>query len=182
MISGYAASTTIGARSWSRGISGAEDPRAAIGHFRRLRAGAGSESHAALVWRVFAALQTHLIEGAENNWTTFFTSRQFEVARHWSESLHSFAPEALLMSKRRLDSMSPADRALVLDVAAQSVPYMRALWDKQEAESRAAVEKAGVQVVQVDRKAFERATAPMMAAYLRDSELMRLHRQIRAVA
>ena len=78
--------------------------------------------------------------------------------------------------------MSPADRALVLDVAAQSVPYMRALWDKQEAESRAAVEKAGVQVVQVDRKAFERATAPMMAAYLRDSELMRLHRQIRAVA
>jgi tripartite ATP-independent transporter DctP family solute receptor len=131
---------------------------------------------------VFAALQTHLIEGAENNWTTFYTSRQFEVARHWSESLHSFAPEALLMSKRRLDSMSPADRALVLDVAAQSVPYMRRLWDKQEAQSRAAVEKAGVQVAQVDRRAFERATVPMIERYLRDSELTRLHRQIRAVA
>jgi len=131
---------------------------------------------------VFAALQTHLIEGAENNWTTFYTSRQFEVARHWSESLHSFAPEALLMSKRRLDSMLPADRALVLDVAARSVPYMRTLWDKQEAQSRAAVEKAGVQVAQVDRRAFERATAPMISKYLRDPDLMRLHRQIRAVA
>ena len=131
---------------------------------------------------VFAALQTHLIEGAENNWTTFYTSRQFEVARHWSESLHSFAPEALLMSKRRLDAMSPSDRALVLDVAAQSVPYMRSLWDRQEAESRAAVEKAGVQVAQIDRRAFEKATAPMIASYLREPELMRLHRQIRALA
>jgi tripartite ATP-independent transporter DctP family solute receptor len=131
---------------------------------------------------VFAALQTHLIEGAENNWTTFYTSRQFEVARYWSESLHSFAPEVLLMSKRRLDAMSPGDRALVLDVAAQSVPYMRERWDKQEAQSRAAVEKAGVQVAQVDRVAFERATAPMIGAYLRDAELMRLHRQIRGAA
>jgi tripartite ATP-independent transporter DctP family solute receptor len=131
---------------------------------------------------VFAALQTHLIEGAENNWTTFYTSRQFEVARHWSESLHSFAPEALLMSKRRLDAMSPADRALVLDVAARSVPYMRKLWDQQESESRAAVEKAGVRVAQVDRSAFTRATAPMIDSYLRDPALMRLHRQIRAIA
>jgi len=131
---------------------------------------------------VFAALQTHLIEGAENNWTTFYTSRQFEVARHWSQSLHSFAPEVLLMSKRRLDSMSPSDRALVLDVAARSVPYMRTLWDKQESESRAAVEKAGVQVEEVDRRAFEKATAPMIAAHLRESGLMQLHRQIRALA
>jgi tripartite ATP-independent transporter DctP family solute receptor len=131
---------------------------------------------------VFAALQTHLIEGAENNWTTFYTSRQFEVARHWSESLHSFAPEVLLMSKRRLDSMSASDRALVLDVAAQSVPYMRALWDRQESQSRAAVEKAGVQVAQVDRRAFERATAPLIESYLRDPALMRLHAQIRALA
>jgi tripartite ATP-independent transporter DctP family solute receptor len=131
---------------------------------------------------VFAALQTHLIDGAENNWTTFYTSRQFEVARHWSESLHSFAPEALLMSKRRLDAMSPADRALVLDVAARSVPYMRKLWDQQESESRAAVEKAGVRVAQVDRSAFTRATAPMIDSYLRDPALMRLHRQIRAIA
>ena len=131
---------------------------------------------------VFAALQTHLIEGAENNWTTFYTSRQFEVARHWSESLHSFAPETLLMSKRRLDAMSPSDRALLLDVAAKSVPYMRGLWDRQESESRAAVEKAGVQVAQVDRRAFEKATAPMIASYLREPELRRLHRQIRALA
>jgi tripartite ATP-independent transporter DctP family solute receptor len=130
---------------------------------------------------VFSALQTHLIDGAENNWTTFFTSRQFEVARHWSQSLHSFSPEVLLMSKRTLDALSPAHRALVLDVAAQSVPYMRERWIKRESESQAAVERAGVQVAQVDRRAFQQAVAPLMESYLQDRVLQRLHKQIRAL-
>ena len=131
---------------------------------------------------VFSALQTHLIDGAENNWTTFFTSRQFEVARHWSLSMHSFAPEVLLMSKRSLDALSPMHRALVLDVAAQSVPYMRERWDRREAESRAAVERAGVTVSQVSLRAFQQVVAPLMRSYMQDQTVQRLHRQIRALA
>jgi tripartite ATP-independent transporter DctP family solute receptor len=131
---------------------------------------------------VFSSLQTHLIDGAENNWPTFYTSRQFEVARYWSQTQHSFAPEVLLMSKRRLDAMSPGDRALMLDAAAKSVPYMRELWDRREAESRAAVEKAGVQVNEVDRQAFRRAAAPLLTQYLANPDLNRLHRAIRAEA
>jgi tripartite ATP-independent transporter DctP family solute receptor len=130
---------------------------------------------------VFSALQTHLIDGAENNWTTFFTSRQFEVARHWSQSMHSFSPEVLLMSKRTLDGLSPAHRALLLDVAAQSVPYMRERWNRRESESQAAVERAGVKVTQVNRRAFQHAVAPLMESYLQDAVLQRLYRQIRAV-
>ena len=131
---------------------------------------------------VFSALQTRLIDGAENNWTTFYTSRQFEVARHWAQSEHSYSPEALLMSKQRLDSLSAGDRELLLATAAQSVPYMRQLWDLREAESRAAVEKDGVRVTEVDRKAFQKAAAPMLEAHLKNTELGRLYRQIRALA
>ena len=130
----------------------------------------------------FSALQTRLIDGAENNWTTFFTSRQFEVAHHWAQSEHSYAPEVLLMSKRRLDSLSSADRELILTTAARSVPYMRELWDRSEGESRAAVEKAGVKVTDVDRNAFQKAAAPVLERYLRDTELNRLYRDIRALA
>ena len=87
---------------------------------------------------VYSAMQTHLIEGAENNWRTFHTSRQFEVARYWSQSDHSYSPEALLLSKRTYDALSPRDREIVVEAARESVPYMRTLWDKMEAESRAA--------------------------------------------
>ena len=68
------------------------------------------------------------------------------------------------------------------DIAAQSVPYMRQLWDRREAESRAAVEMDGVRVTNVDRKAFQQAAAPLLAEYLKESDLDRLYRQIRALA
>jgi tripartite ATP-independent transporter DctP family solute receptor len=130
---------------------------------------------------VFSALQTRLIDGAENNWTTFFTSRQFEVARFWSQSEHSYSPEALLMSKRRLNAMASRDRDLVFDVAARSVAYMRERWDRSESEARAAVEKAGVQIGEVDRAAFQKAARPLLERYLRDGALSGLYRDIRAL-
>ena len=86
------------------------------------------------------------------------------------------------MSKRRLDSLSSADRELILTTAARSVPYMRELWDRSEGESRAAVEKAGVKVTDVDLNAFQKAAAPVLERYLRDTELNRLYRDIRALA
>ena len=44
---------------------------------------------------VFSSLQTHLVDGAENNWPSFHSSRHFEIARHWSQSEHAFAPDML---------------------------------------------------------------------------------------
>jgi tripartite ATP-independent transporter DctP family solute receptor len=131
---------------------------------------------------IFSALQTRLIDGAENNWTTFYTSRHFEVARFWSQSAHSYSPEALLMSKRRFDSFSSADRELILDVAARSVPYMRERWDSREADSRVAVEKAGTRINEVNREAFRKAAEPLLSSYLKDPALERLYRDIRTLA
>jgi len=56
---------------------------------------------------VFSSLSTHLIDGAENNWPSYFTSRHFEIAPYWSESEHSYAPDVLLMSKRVADALPP---------------------------------------------------------------------------
>ena len=131
---------------------------------------------------VYSALQTHLIEGAENNWRTFHSSRQFEVARHWSHTEHSFSPEALLMSRRSFDALSAADRELVLATAAESVPYMRGLWDRMEEESRAHVLNAGVEFNEVDRAAFRRAAQPLVEGYVRDSSLREIYELVRAAA
>ena len=131
---------------------------------------------------VYSAMQTHLIEGAENNWRTFHTSRQFEVAHYWSQSDHSYSPEALLMSRRTYDALSPADREIVVEAARESVPYMRTLWDKMEAESRSFVLAAGVKANDVDLPAFRKAAAPIHERYLADSSLRELFDGIRGLA
>jgi len=131
---------------------------------------------------VYSALQTHLIDGAENNWRTFHSSRQFEVAKHWSHSEHSHSPEALLMSRKSFEALSMDDRELVLAVARESVPYMRGLWDRMDAESREAVIKGGVQAVDVDRPAFQAAIKPVLEHYLERHDLHDLHSAVRALA
>lgn len=132
--------------------------------------------------QVFSALETHLIDGAENNLRSFHASRHFETARHWSQSGHSYAPDALLISKRTLDAMRPSDRALLIDAARASVKIMRDLWDSSEAESRRALATAGVKMNAVDADAFRKAAEPLVRELLRDPQLRRLHDAIRAAA
>jgi tripartite ATP-independent transporter DctP family solute receptor len=124
---------------------------------------------------VYSSLQTRLIDGAENNIHSFHSSRQFEVARHWSETNHSYSPEALLVSRTSLEQLGSTERDLLLRLATESVPVMRALWDAAEEESRAAVLKAGVAINAVDQAAFARATAPLLETRLEAPGMRRLY-------
>lgn len=129
---------------------------------------------------VFTGLQTHLIDAAENNWATFQSTRQYEVARYWSQTDHCAAPEALLMSKARFDAFSAADRELILAKARESVPVMRALWDEKQATARQTVLEAGVAANEVDVEAFRRAVEPMRRRYLDDASIAGTVRRIDA--
>jgi tripartite ATP-independent transporter DctP family solute receptor len=130
----------------------------------------------------YSALQTRLIDGAENNWSSFRSSRHYEVARYWSDTRHSYAPDLLMISARTLDSLKPGDRELLLEVAQQSVVKMREWWDVQESEYRKAALAAGVKEVEVDRESFRRTVQPVLAAQLADPDIARLHAQIRELA
>jgi len=131
---------------------------------------------------VYSALQTHLIDGAENNIRSYHSSRQFEVARFWSRTQHSYSPEALLLSLRSFEALAPADRELVLQVAAESVVVMRQLWDEAERTALAAVTEAGVAINDADLEQFRRATRPLLERRLQVPELRQLYQQIRDVA
>jgi tripartite ATP-independent transporter DctP family solute receptor len=134
------------------------------------------------IGQVFSALETHLIDGAENNIRSFHASRHFETARYWSQTGHSHAPDALLVSKRTLDALSRSDRALLLDASRESVKVMRRLWDASEAEARRSLVEAGIQFNAVDGAAFRRAAEPLVRELLRDPALRALHAAIRAAA
>lgn len=131
---------------------------------------------------VFSALQTRLIDGAENNIKSFHSSRQFEAAHYWSNTEHSYAPDVLVMSKRRFDSLDPPDRERLLRLAAQSVGVMRRLWDETAEASLLALETADVRINDVDLAAFRKASMPVLREYRRDPDIDSLYRAIRNVA
>lgn len=131
---------------------------------------------------VFSALETRLIDGAENNIRSFHSSRQFEIAGYWSETQHSYAPDILLMSKRNFDRLSADDQALLRVLAQRSVAVMREHWDASEARAREAILAAGVEVNAVDLDAFRAAAAPVLARYRAHPEVAPLVDRIEAEA
>jgi tripartite ATP-independent transporter DctP family solute receptor len=131
---------------------------------------------------VFSAMETHMIDGAENNIRSFQSSRHFEAARYWSQSNHSYAPDVLLMSRRRFEALAPADQRLLRDLARESVQVMRGLWETSEASARKLVADAGVVANEVDTAAFRAAAQPLLDEYHRDAAIDDLTRRIRALA
>lgn len=136
--------------------------------FMRLFAELGGNPTPLAYGEAYSALQTRLIDGAENNIKSFHSSRQFEVARFWSQTEHSYAPDVLLMSASSFDALTAADQDLVRSLARASVAVQRRYWDESEAVARQAVVDAGVHVNAVDRQAFVRAVEPLVAQYRRD--------------
>ena len=131
---------------------------------------------------VYSGMETHMIDGAENNIRSFHSSRHFEAARYWSQSEHSYAPDVLLLSRRTWEALAPADRELLRETARASVQVMRQAWDASEASAREQVLAAGIETNAVDPGSFRRAAAPLLAEYRRDPRIDALYARIRATA
>jgi tripartite ATP-independent transporter DctP family solute receptor len=130
---------------------------------------------------VFTGLKSGLIDGAENNWPSYDNFHHYEVAKNYSLSEHSMAPEVLLISKRLFDSFTPGEQALVRQAAKNSVGYMRQLWDAMEVTSRQRVEKAGVEVITIDKTRFQAAVQPLYDQFVTDPKLRDMISRIKAV-
>jgi tripartite ATP-independent transporter DctP family solute receptor len=130
---------------------------------------------------VYTALKTGVVDGAENNWPSYDTSRHFEVAKYYAITEHSMAPEMLLMSKKVYDTLTPEEQKIIRDAAKESVPYMRKLWDDKELASRKRVEAAGSQIIEVDKKSFQDAMKPVYDKFITDPKLKEMVSKIQGM-
>ena len=115
---------------------------------------------------VFSALQTGVIDGAENNPPSMFTSNHYSTgAKYYTQTNHLIIPEILVMSKVAFEKLSAADQALVKKLGREAQMDQRVLWDKSVAEYSAKLKAAGVEFINIDNKPFYDATAPVRAKY-----------------
>ncbi|MEM9057785.1 MAG: TRAP transporter substrate-binding protein [Pseudomonadota bacterium] len=111
---------------------------------------------------VYQSLVQGVVDGAENNYPSYESSRHFEAAQHFSLTRHVMAPELVVGSRRSWDRLSPEAQDYLQAAASDSVPVMRGLWDKRVGVSRRRVAEAGVSVVQdVDHAAFAEKMLPV---------------------
>ncbi len=115
---------------------------------------------------VFTAIQTGVVDGAENNPPSLYTANHFKAgAKYYTQTRHLMIPEILVMSKVAWDKLSAPDQALVKKTAREAQLEQRRLWDQSVAEYTAKLKAEGVEFIEVDNKPFFDATAPVRAKY-----------------
>jgi tripartite ATP-independent transporter DctP family solute receptor len=130
---------------------------------------------------VYSAIQTGVIDGAENNWPSYESTGHFEVAGYYTLNQHLIVPEVLVMSKISWDKLTPEDQELVRQAAKDSIPVNRELWAAREKESEAKVRAAGVEIIdEIDKTPFIEAMVPVYQKHANTPVLQSLVERIQA--
>ncbi len=138
----------------------------------------GAEATPMEYGEVFQGLQTGIVDGAENDFVSYYTSGHYEVAKNFTIDEHMMPPALLICSKKAWDSMSPAQQEAVKKASHEAAVWQRqAMQDFQE-ESRKLCEEAGCTMIDVDKAEFQAASAPVYDQYPQYQEIVGLVKSV----
>ncbi|MFI3168758.1 MAG: DctP family TRAP transporter solute-binding subunit [Faecalibacterium sp.] len=118
---------------------------------------------------IYSALQTGIINGAENNWVSYDQNNHYEVAQYLSLDGHTAPPEILVGCADSFHAVSASDMEIIMECAAESIAYERAEYLVVEEASITKVMEGGSQVDEItDIENFQAAVTPLYEKYAGD--------------
>ena len=129
---------------------------------------------------LYTALQSGVVDGAENNPPSFYTSRHYEVCKYYSLNEHSMVPDVLIISLQVWKDLTDQEREWLQQAADESVTVQRELWEKSEKESLRIVEEAGVIITHPDKEPFAATAESIYEMFKNQPVVYDLIRRIKA--
>ncbi len=117
---------------------------------------------------VYTALQSKIIDGAENNEMALTDNGHGDVCKFYSYDMHQMIPDILIGNVAFLDGLSPEERTIFEKGFALLNEVQREEWITavEKAKDRAANEQ-GVTFLYPDTRAFQEACEPLHASMLK---------------
>jgi len=120
---------------------------------------------------LYTALQSGVVDGAENNPPSFYTSHHYEVCKYYSLNEHTMVPDVLIVSLKVWSKLSDQEKKWLQQAADDSVPVQRKLWAESEKESLEIVQEAGVTINYPEKEPFAEKVTELLDSY-QDNELI----------
>ncbi|MBX2963512.1 MAG: TRAP transporter substrate-binding protein [Cyclobacteriaceae bacterium] len=130
---------------------------------------------------LYTALQSGVVDGAENNPPSFYTSRHYEVCKYYSINEHTMVPDVLIISTRVWNKLTEQEQHWLSEAIRESVEVERRYWAESEAEALQRVIDAGVEINYPDKGPFEERVQRLYDSYKNDPEIYSLIQRIKAV-
>lgn len=114
---------------------------------------------------LYSALQSGVVDGAEQPLSGFVNNAFQEVAKYYVMDQHEISPNLILFSEATWNQLSDEDRTLIQESFNESVPYFEELSDSKDSEYLKAIEEAGTEVIQVNVAEWQDACSSVYDKY-----------------
>lgn len=106
---------------------------------------------------LYTALQQGIVDAAENNPPSLYTSKHYEVCKYYSLDEHTSLPDVVIISTKVWEDLTEEEQNWVQEAANESATYEYKLWEESSAESMRELEAAGVTISYPDKEPFRKA-------------------------
>lgn len=130
---------------------------------------------------LYTALQSGVVDGAENNPPSLYTSRHYEVCKYYSLDEHTTIPDVLVISQKVWAKLSEQEQKWLQQAADESAILQRKLWAESEMKSLEELQKAGVTINYPDKAPFIEKVQPLLENYRNNTVIYSLIKRIQAV-
>ncbi|HJX77489.1 TRAP transporter substrate-binding protein [Glutamicibacter sp.] len=131
---------------------------------------------------VYTALQSGVLDGAENNEVSYVSQKHNEVAKHVALTRHLVGLDYMLINSDLIKSMNPEDRKIFDEEWQQTVTEHVELWNTQNDAAIASAKKSGSKFNEVDTAAFTKALKPVVDNALTTDDAHKLYDNIQEAA
>ena len=131
---------------------------------------------------IMAGCRTGLLDAAENNLPTFDAYQHFKELKYFNATEHAMAPDMLVFSRKRWETLAADDQALIAEAARESAILMRRLWrEREEAARQHCVAEGAILINDVDKTTFQNAMRPVYQQFVSTAQQKALFEAIKAM-
>jgi tripartite ATP-independent transporter DctP family solute receptor len=111
---------------------------------------------------LYTALQTGVVDGAENNHPSVVAKKFYEVSKYYTLDEHMRIPDLLIMSMKLWNQLNDEQKKAVADAGQRMQAYMRGAWHVSEVKDLQALKSNFTEIVTPDKAPFVKAVAGLV--------------------
>lgn len=119
---------------------------------------------------VYTAIQSNVIDGAENNEFALTNNKHGEVAKYYTYNQHQMVPDMLIANVKFLDSLSPEERKIFDEAAVECTKVERESWNEQVVDAKANAKEMGVEFIYTDIAPFKAKVADLQKQIIEENK------------
>lgn len=118
---------------------------------------------------LYSALQQGVVDGAENNIPSYFSSRHYEVKKTFSYDQHTMVPDVLVVSTSVWDKLSADQQAKIREIAQETVKQQETNWANYVEKAKGELAGYNVEFVESDIPKFQAAVQPVYEKFRKEN-------------